>query len=169
VARRVIRYCWPLAGLVLAAIIPIEPGCGSEIDTGSALLNDRDQDGMPSGWEVIHDLDPDDPSDALQDPDGDNYNNLREYLAGTDPRSAESVLRFTKISQIAPNEFFLQFQAVSNRSYSVVYRMDHQSIHWINIRDFEAAPTNRLIELTNIVPRDVSVMRFYSIVTQPIP
>jgi hypothetical protein len=147
----------------------IGPGRGSEIASASALLNDSDQDGLPTLWEIIHGLDPNDPSDALLDPDGDNSHNLHEYFAGTDPHSAESVLRFTKIVPIASNEFFLQFHATSNRAYSVVYRTNSQSINWIKIRDFGATPTSRLIELTNTVPPDGSLLRFYNVVTPPIP
>ena len=46
---------------------------------------DTDGDGMPDGWEVLHGLNPFDPSDAHQDPDGDGLTNLEEYLYGTDP------------------------------------------------------------------------------------
>jgi pectate lyase len=41
---------------------------------------DRDGDGMPDAWEKAHGLNPRDPSDAVQDRDGDGYTNLEEYL-----------------------------------------------------------------------------------------
>ncbi|HDD59536.1 MAG TPA: hypothetical protein ENF69_01130, partial [Euryarchaeota archaeon] len=45
---------------------------------------DYDGDGMPNGWEIENDLDPfiDDSGD---DEDDDDYTNLEEYQAGTDP------------------------------------------------------------------------------------
>jgi hypothetical protein len=46
---------------------------------------DTDGDGMPDWWEKKYGLDPNDPSDAAQDRDGDGYTNLEEYLNGTDP------------------------------------------------------------------------------------
>ena len=46
---------------------------------------DSDHDGMPDEWEKKYGLDPNDPSDAAQDADGDGYTNLEEYLNGTDP------------------------------------------------------------------------------------
>jgi len=53
---------------------------------------DADGDGMPDCWEALHpdpvsgsqDLSPD------EDPDGDDFSNLREYLAGTDPTDPDS-------------------------------------------------------------------------------
>lgn len=51
---------------------------------------DSDGDGMPDGWEVMHGLNPNDPSDADEDPDGDGLTNLEEYLNGTDPNNPDS-------------------------------------------------------------------------------
>lgn len=41
---------------------------------------DRDNDGMPDEWEVLNELDPDDPRDGTGDLDEDGYTNLEEYL-----------------------------------------------------------------------------------------
>jgi hypothetical protein len=46
---------------------------------------DTDSDGMPDAWELRFDLDPNDPSDAALDQDGDGVTNLQEFLAGTPP------------------------------------------------------------------------------------
>jgi len=51
---------------------------------------DTDDDGMPDGWEVTFSLDPLDPTDAVEDPDGDDLINLEEFLLGTDPRDPDS-------------------------------------------------------------------------------
>lgn len=56
---------------------------------------DSDGDGLPDVWEITHGLNPySDQGDdgASGDPDGDNFDNLHEYLSGTDPRSNLSLV-----------------------------------------------------------------------------
>ena len=45
---------------------------------------DTDKDGMPDYWEAQNGLSPHDPTDALDDPDGDGLINLHEFWAGCD-------------------------------------------------------------------------------------
>ncbi|MFO7991125.1 MAG: NosD domain-containing protein [Thermoplasmata archaeon] len=51
---------------------------------------DDDGDGMPDEWEIEHDLNPKDLSDAELDNDGDGLTNLEEYNAGTDPNNEDT-------------------------------------------------------------------------------
>jgi hypothetical protein len=51
---------------------------------------DSDHDGMPDDWELANGLNPNDPSDASQDPDGDGLTNLQEYQLGTNPHLADT-------------------------------------------------------------------------------
>ena len=41
---------------------------------------DTDHDGIPDDWEKAHGLNPNDPSDANEDFNGDGYTNLEKYL-----------------------------------------------------------------------------------------
>jgi Bacterial TSP3 repeat len=66
----------------------------SWMDFGSPIaadLADNDGDGMHNSWESANNLNPNDPSDANGDFDGDGYTNMAEYLAGSDPASIGSV------------------------------------------------------------------------------
>jgi hypothetical protein len=57
---------------------------------------DSDGDSLPDGWEYTH-FGGATNATAGADPDGDGFNNLQEYLAGTDPRNSASVLAITGI------------------------------------------------------------------------
>jgi hypothetical protein len=46
---------------------------------------DSDNDGMPDIWEKKYNLNPNDPSDAIKDCNGDGYTNIEKYINGIDP------------------------------------------------------------------------------------
>ena len=46
---------------------------------------DSDNDGMPDAWEIKYGLDPNDPTDAVKDCNGDGYTNIEKYINGIDP------------------------------------------------------------------------------------
>lgn len=86
--------------------------------TAANATADRDEDGLPDGWEVRHELDPDNPRDAALDTDGDGLSNLVEYLSDTDPRDPQSGFRFTRIAHEA-GEVQVEFRATPGRRYQV--------------------------------------------------
>ena len=45
---------------------------------------DSDGDGMPDDWEIANGLNPNDPSDANGDINGDGYTNIEKYINGID-------------------------------------------------------------------------------------
>lgn len=47
---------------------------------------DSDNDGMPDDWEIKYGLNPNDPSDALSDMNGDGYTNIEKYINGINPK-----------------------------------------------------------------------------------
>jgi PKD repeat protein len=50
------------------------------------LDTDDDGDGIPDEWEILHELDPLDASDATLDSDGDGISNIEEYQRESDPK-----------------------------------------------------------------------------------
>ncbi len=63
---------------------------GDGVELGCKEMIDSDGDGLPDGWEIRYGLNPNDPSDAMEDADGDGLSNYEEYLLGTDPTNADS-------------------------------------------------------------------------------
>lgn len=47
---------------------------------------DSDNDGMPDAWEKKYKLNPNDPSDAIKDCNGDGYTNIEKYINGINPK-----------------------------------------------------------------------------------
>jgi hypothetical protein len=78
-----------IVGMVRSGEVTYVPGKGiitdiSQVggypDYRGVPPQDSDSDGMPDEWESRHGLDPNDPSDATGDRDGDGYTNVEEYL-----------------------------------------------------------------------------------------
>ncbi len=79
-------------------VIETDPSARESVVPGSEIKlvlslgldpeGDRDNDGMPNGWEAEHRLDPN-TNDALLDPDRDKLPNLTEYEHKTNPWDAD--------------------------------------------------------------------------------
>ena len=50
---------------------------------------DADEDGLSDDWEAFYGFDPNSPSDASEDGDGDGYTNLAEFKLNRNPNVAE--------------------------------------------------------------------------------
>jgi uncharacterized protein (DUF1800 family) len=68
----------------------IEPGVKVFITPDPVGTADADSDGMPDAWETLHSFNPASDADAALDADSDGLTNLREFLAGTDPRDSDT-------------------------------------------------------------------------------
>ncbi len=82
VDARIIETVKTRSGKIIAS--QKEVGGWPEIKSEPAPL-DSDHDGIPDAWETAHGLNPNDPSDAQKDSNGDGYTNLEKYLDGIDP------------------------------------------------------------------------------------
>jgi hypothetical protein len=126
-----------------------------------AGTGDSDGDGLPDWWELQFGTLVFVP-DADADPDGDGLTNGEEFQAGTNPNDANSALRFSQISAQGGN-VMLQFTAISNRTYSLLYKPDLAAPQWSKLSDIAAHSTNRVVNLTNSLPGDPQ--RFYRLIT----
>jgi len=77
VDKRIVADVRNITGKIIDS--PAEVGGYPELAPGMPPA-DSDHDGMPDNWEMNHGLDPNDPSDASSDLDGDGYTNVEEYL-----------------------------------------------------------------------------------------
>jgi hypothetical protein len=100
----------------------------------AALGVDIDLDGMEDGWELQHGFSPAERADAVQDADQDGHTNLQEYLAGTDPRDSNSVMRITTCQMDAAT-FRIDFTSVPGKLYRVERASDSQPGDWEAVAD----------------------------------
>jgi hypothetical protein len=126
---------------------------------------DTDNDGIPDDWEIAHGLNATNAADAALDADLDGMSNLQEFLAGTDPQDPASRLALA-IAPPSGGAVELRLNAISNKSYTVQYRLNVATGAWLRLQDIPVAPTNRDVILTNNVG---DPERFFRIVTPVAP
>jgi hypothetical protein len=88
----------------------------SNTGTNNFTLTDSDADGLPDAWEMQYfgtlAYGPND------DPDHDGLSNYQEYIAGTNPNDANSVLRVTEIN-LANGQANLTWNSVAGKTYTI--------------------------------------------------
>ena len=130
----------------------------------TAVLTDSDNDGMPDDYENANGLAPNNPADAALDSDGDGMTNLQEYHAGTNPRSARSVLRITSVEKAA-GDIVLTFPSVLGKMYRVE-QSPSMSGPW-NILTNNLPGTGDFLNVEDVEGADANVQRFYRISIVP--
>jgi hypothetical protein len=128
---------------------------------------DTDRDGMSDVWELAHSLNPEDPTDAKLDTDGDGLTNQQEYLCGTDPRNAASALKFEDV-HFHDVGIILRFTTQTNRTYSILYTTDPVLGTWTKLKDITATRDVQNIEVIDPNP-EIQTTRFYRLVTPALP
>ena len=125
---------------------------------------DSDGDGLPDAWTQQYFGHPlaqaGDRSRATDDADGDGLRNGQEFLAGTDPTNALSVLKVDSLS--VDHGAVLRFGAVSNRTYTVQYCDQLAPAAWHPLTNVPARATHRTEIILDPAP---APNRFYRVVT----
>jgi hypothetical protein len=91
---------------------------------------------------------------------------LQEYIAGTDPHDERSYLKVDRLI-LGPGLTRIEFTAVSNKTYSVLYSESLQTGAWSRLADMPMRATNR----TEIIvdPAPPPGKRFYRLATPQLP
>ncbi|MHA3770583.1 lamin tail domain-containing protein [Verrucomicrobiota bacterium sgz303538] len=128
--------------------------------TLAVTVTDTDGDGLQDAWEQAKfgNLS----ATAGQDPDGDGRNNREEFLAGTDPRNANDLLKAEVVKNSNGQGVKITFTAQSKKSYSVFYKNGLGNGSWVKLQDVTAAVGARTISVTDSSPGST---RFYKVVT----
>ena len=115
------------------------------------LFIDDDGDGLARAWEIANGLSDTNAADADQDWDGDGFTNWQEFLAGTNPRDANSFLKtgqFNVAQNTAGSGFIstISWASVAGRLYAVEPSFDLTT--WTVVADniSAASPLNTLTD-----------------------
>jgi hypothetical protein len=104
------------------------------------------------------------------DPDQDGHTNYQEYLADTNPRDPESVLKIVRLSPLPanPTALELRFNVVAGRAYSVQSRTAADTGAWTTLSQIPAQPVTGVatVDLNHAID---GAPRFYRIVTPQQP
>jgi len=123
---------------------------------------DPDRDGLPSDWEIAHGLNPNDATGtngSAGDADSDGSTNLQEYIAGTDPQNASSMLQLE--AALNAGQKYLMFHGAAGKSYSVFYKTNLSQSTWLKWVDIPGDAEG----LRTIPENSNDAVRFYRIVT----
>ena len=83
------------------------------------------------------------------DSDNDSMPNWEEFVAGTHPMNPTSCLILELHGDSPGHELYFQFEAISNRSYSIQSKSDLIPSSWPHLMTIPSAPTNRMVRITN--------------------
>ena len=153
-----------------SALVQVTSGAGNVsigpysviILSRTALPNlDSDGDGLLNGWEQLYFGDPIS-AVATADNDSDGANNLQEQAAGTNPKDADSVLKFTDIQATGGNLTLSWKGGQSVRQ--IIQQSGSLGETWVPVH---TNPPPTAISNSITIPMAVSASRFFRIQVAP--
>jgi hypothetical protein len=126
----------------------------NEVRFSLNLWIDEDGDGIPHAWEEFNGMSDTDPADALLDRDGDGFTNRQEYLAGTNPRDANSVLKIGEIALQSTADglcTLVSWASVAGRTYKLERSYDMVNWELLN-ENVEATPPLNTVTDSAVAP-----------------
>jgi len=132
------------------------------------MIPDFDGDGISDWWETNYFGNvgtTNTAANALLDPDGDGMINRDEYVAGTNPTNALSVLR---LSLFPDGGGLLEFVAQSNIAYTLQYRTNFAGPPWTTVTNIGGQSLIRTIQVSTPYPAP-EAERYFRVVTPPVP
>ena len=139
-------------------------GSANSVTVGLGVIADTDADGLPDFYETNYVGNATNMS-ATADPDGDGMINRDEYVAGTDPTNALSVLKLTLTTT---NTAVLQFVSQPNIGYTLQYRTNLNTAPWNNLTSVAAQSLMQTVRV-NVPKPPPEAARFYRVVTPVVP
>jgi hypothetical protein len=121
---------------------------------------DMDGDGIPDRWELQYGLAYANPADAALDPDGDRMSSGQEYIAGTHPGNAASVLKMIQ-PIFAGGQVTLRFAGVAGKTYTVEDASHPSGPIWNRLSDHAPDTTGTVQQ---VAPADASA-HYFRVVT----
>ena len=122
------------------------------------VVPDANQNGLPDEWETAYPT----AAEATGDADSDGLSNLAEFIAGTNPTNAASVLKL-EVDEMRETANGLSFLAVSNKTYSVEFSDVLKNTRWDVLQNVTNSTFNRSVSVMDTNATGAS--RFYRIVT----
>jgi hypothetical protein len=90
--------------------------------------------------------------------------NWEEYIAGTDRTDS---LSYLKVERVPATSFaVLEFRALANRTYSVLYKRSLTDTQWEKLTDVIARPS---VRIETVVDPNAVATRFYRLATPAQP
>ncbi|MCX8157985.1 MAG: lamin tail domain-containing protein [Verrucomicrobiae bacterium] len=126
----------------------------SDVAVVSVAGLDLDGDGLPDDWEARYGLGSGPGHGRDDDPDGDGRTNYEEYLSGTHPLDARSVLKVEGFAVNASQGALLRFTAQPDIAYVVEYLSPLGAGPWTVWTNLPAQPTTNAILLIDPAARN---------------